>query len=345
MPFSQSIAVFAHPGHELRCLSSLQKYQSRIAYLTDASASTRRGRSEQSCAGLGAIGLSHVGASLTQSDAVLYEKLLAQDRNWLSLLFEETCNILHETSPDLIITDAAEGYNPAHDLCHFLVCFAAQKTAKMARIVVTPLTDNPLDLAGSKPKECLIYSLTKARAAMACGCNVLLADYGKWGEMVRSDNWHALRELNFGLRAITYELDEMAIGDAIAAMDWGQGRKLAKLVAKHANLETMLDAFEREYTAILAQNFIPNANVTAEVSRFMHELAPLLYERDAYATKLYHEAKLRLGNEAQNAALLTQAMVHLRSGPDLNLVQRIAAQVLHLQPGHPIAQEILDEKS
>jgi LmbE family N-acetylglucosaminyl deacetylase len=159
-----TLAIFAHPGHELRCLASLQHLKAKIAYLTDASASTGHSRLQQSQKGLAAVGLSVKLVSFTQPDARLYQGLLAQDRHWLYRLFAETCEFLQEQAPELIITDAAEGYNPAHELGHFLTLAAAKKICPHAQVLVTPLTDNPLVLpAGISLANCRVRDLNKTQ--------------------------------------------------------------------------------------------------------------------------------------------------------------------------------------
>ena len=190
----------------------------------------------------------------------------------------------------------------------------------------------------------LVFAKSRAALeAMACGCNVILADYGKWGGAVTPQNWLKLRKLNFGLRAIDRKLDENDISNEISNIKWEQGKQLAELVIKHASLDSMTEQMIDEYQKILSNKWIPKADTTKEAANYTQALAPLLYERDEYATRLYQETKLRLGNEATSAGLLVQAMVTLRDGPDQILVTRLAAQVLKLQPGHPIALEVIEQ--
>jgi hypothetical protein len=183
----------------------------------------------------------------------------------------------------------------------------------------------------------------KARAAMeamACGCNVILADYGKWGGAVTPDNFKQLDLLNFGLRAMTRELDEEAIAEEIKGLNRAHGAALSALVTETHGLQTMVDKLMALYEEVLAQAPVSQTN-SDEAAAFLRKLSPLFYERDELATRLYEETKLRLANEAISAGLLVQAMVSLRDGPDRILLRRMAEQVLFLQPGHPIALEIL----
>jgi len=180
-----------------------------------------------------------------------------------------------------------------------------------------------------------------AMEAMACGCNVILADYGKWGELVTPENWLQLRKLNFGLYAIDRELDKNAIAKEISMIKWEHGRQLAQLVSDKASLEQMVEQLLCEYNKIMKSPVVLEKYHLNEAAEYVQTISPLFYERDELATRLYEETKLRLGNEATNAGLLVQAMVTLRDGPDQILVRRLAKQVLTLQPGHPIALDVL----
>ncbi len=186
----------------------------------------------------------------------------------------------------------------------------------------------------------------KARAAMeamACGAVVILADYGKWGGAIRAADFDTLRLKNFGLQAITRELDATAIADEIASLDWNEGGILAGLVSKKANLDQMVSSLLTLYEDVRAQGNVKAGNGHAEAAAFLHALAPRLYERDDFATRLYEETKIRLGNEATSAALLVEAMVNIANVGNVELAQRLAHHVLFLQPGHPIAEAILKD--
>ncbi len=182
-----------------------------------------------------------------------------------------------------------------------------------------------------------------AMEAMACGALVILADYGRWGGAVSASNFDALHVKNFGLRAITRELDVTAITDEIAKLNWSEGEVLAGLVKERATLEQMTTKLLALYEDVLAEDNLTTGAVDNEAASFFHALSPLLYERDAYATRLYEETKMRLGNEATSAALLVEAMVNLDNAGNTELARRLAQQVLFLQPGHPIAESMLKD--
>ncbi len=207
---------------------------------------------------------------------------------------------------------------------------------------VGDVVDHPESILGNYG---LVFAKGRAAMeAMACGCNVILADYGKWGGAVTPDNWHELRVLNFGLRAIDRELDKDTIAKEISGINWENGTYLSQLVRDHASLDDMVEKLLEIYQSLANAQVPQNLRGDNEASRFVQKLSPYIYERDEYATRLYEETKLRLGNEAINAGLLVQAMVTIKDGPDQVLVRRLAEQVLFLQPGHPIALEILNKQ-
>lgn len=185
----------------------------------------------------------------------------------------------------------------------------------------------------------------KARAAMeamACGCNVILCDYGKWGPAVTVENFHELATRNFGLTAITRELDADAIATEIRELDWDQVKMLPDMIAEHRSLDAMVDGFEGLYANVLQQD-CRSGNNRPELAQFLLRLSPLMRERDALATRLYTETAQRLARDNKSAELLVRALVSLADHEDRQLKTEMARQILHLQPGHPIASEILKE--
>jgi glycosyltransferase involved in cell wall biosynthesis len=208
--------------------------------------------------------------------------------------------------------------------------------------------------AGGKPVYCpeailgnygLVFA--KARAAMeamACGAMVILSDYGQWGGAVRPDNFDALRLQNFGLKAITRDLDVKAISGEINALDWLEGEKLAAMVRERAALPQMVSSLVSLYEAVLAEGPLPAGGDVKEAAKFFQALAPLLYERDRFSTRLYEETKLRLGNEATSADLLFEAALIMKQQGNADLAKRLAQQVLFLQPGHPFAQDMVNTR-
>ncbi|PHS23001.1 MAG: hypothetical protein COA84_11740 [Robiginitomaculum sp.] len=110
--------------------------------------------------GLKALGLSTSEHWEPITDHALYAMLMDRDRNAISALYGAIQSLLGNERPQTVVTDAAEGYNPAHDFCHFLVMLAVQIVCPNAQLVETPLTDDPHDLSGHEPSRCMIFDLT-----------------------------------------------------------------------------------------------------------------------------------------------------------------------------------------
>jgi LmbE family N-acetylglucosaminyl deacetylase len=156
----KTLAIFAHPGHELQCLFALKRQNATVAFLTDASAGTGHARVVQSTTGLKTLGLGISTNWTPIADQALYEMLMDRDQCAILALNNAIQNLLRHERPQTIITDAAEGYNPAHDFCHFLVMAAVQMACPHARLVETPLTDDPHDMSGHAPSRCMVFDLT-----------------------------------------------------------------------------------------------------------------------------------------------------------------------------------------
>ncbi len=160
----KTLAVFAHPGHELQCLASLGVFSAKSTFLTDASASTGHSRLEQSVAALGTWGLEVNRGLATVSDREVYAMMLEADQYKIANLCAVVQCFLKHEKPEIIVIDSAEGYNPVHDFCHFLVLFAASKVCPSAKLLETPLTDHPHDLLGTDEAECFILNLDEQSA-------------------------------------------------------------------------------------------------------------------------------------------------------------------------------------
>jgi hypothetical protein len=117
--------VVGHPGHELRLFGWISEYRPRVYVLTDGSG--RQGVSRvpataRLLAGLGAEPGEICGAL---SDAELYAAVLRRDTALFLGLLDRLADFFARHRIDLVAGDAAEGYNPAHDLCRTLLDGAA----------------------------------------------------------------------------------------------------------------------------------------------------------------------------------------------------------------------------
>ena len=112
--------VVAHPGHELRAYHVLERVRPVVAVLTDGSGSAATPRIGGSRSLLDRIGGSPaaVFGSLTDRDA--YDALMSGRTNRFAALVDAIADEVVARDVTAIVIDAAEGYNPIHDVCHWI---------------------------------------------------------------------------------------------------------------------------------------------------------------------------------------------------------------------------------
>lgn len=111
----------AHPGHELRLFGWLRSARPTVCFLTDGSGSDgtpRLERTDALLAGLGAVPGPLYGVA---SDRVVYAALLGKDIPVFTELARRLGALLRSGNYSAIVGDAAEGYNPSHDVARMLV--------------------------------------------------------------------------------------------------------------------------------------------------------------------------------------------------------------------------------
>lgn len=110
-----------------------------------------------------------------------------------------------------------------------------------------------------RPEEALGgYDLVFAKArcameAMATGCAVVLCDRAGAGPLVTSRDFAALRELNFGIRALQSPVTADALGREIDRFDAADAAQVCRLMRAHGDLERRLDELLAIYEAVLRE--------------------------------------------------------------------------------------------
>jgi hypothetical protein len=118
---SRAALVVAHPGHELRIYQWLRLARPLCFVLTDGSGNTGKSRLYATTNILEHVGARRGGIYGRLTDQAIYSAMLAGDVDLFVGLAKEMARKLVGEEIDYVVGDASEGYNPAHDICRFLI--------------------------------------------------------------------------------------------------------------------------------------------------------------------------------------------------------------------------------
>jgi hypothetical protein len=113
--------VVAHPGHELRVHGWLERVRPLVMMLTDGSGNTGRPRLSSSVRLLESAGASWTAPFCRLADRELYRAIIDGEHALFVGLAEEIAESLVRSQIDYVVGDAAEGFNPGHDVCRHLI--------------------------------------------------------------------------------------------------------------------------------------------------------------------------------------------------------------------------------
>ena len=136
------LLIFAHPGHELRAHHLLERTRPAVAILTDGSGSNGPPRANHTRELLARAGARPAPVFCPLSDRDADGALMSSDAEPFVAVCDQLASLLREASITAVVVDAAEGYNPVHDLCHWLGRAAVAK----ARAFSTNIEVFELDL-------------------------------------------------------------------------------------------------------------------------------------------------------------------------------------------------------
>jgi hypothetical protein len=133
----------------------------------------------------------------------------------------------------------------------------------------------------SRPEQELVeFDLVFASAraaleALCCGCAVIVCDARGFGGLVTSDNFAAMRARNFGLRCLGESVTLERCLTEIDRYDPVDAASVVERARREADLEHLLDAFEKLYRELLTcrPTFDRGAHETA-LARFLHDYLP-----------------------------------------------------------------------
>ncbi|HEY4942839.1 MAG TPA: hypothetical protein VII56_15530 [Rhizomicrobium sp.] len=119
----RSALIVSHAQHVFKVLGWVQRQPCRVTVLTDGSGAGPWGkphteRLRGDLLGLGARPSSMFGLL---PDATIYQALLGHDVRLFTDIADRIADDLERDGTEFVFGDAVEGYNPAHDLCRFIV--------------------------------------------------------------------------------------------------------------------------------------------------------------------------------------------------------------------------------
>jgi hypothetical protein len=115
------VLAIGHPGHELRAHGWVERERPLVLVLTDGAGSTGRSRLESTAALLDGLGAPRGAVFGRMPDVAFYDALLAGETALFTALAGEIADILVAEGAEVVVGDALEGYNPAHDVCRMLL--------------------------------------------------------------------------------------------------------------------------------------------------------------------------------------------------------------------------------
>jgi hypothetical protein len=118
----------AHPGHELRLVGWLSRTRPRVHVLTDGSGSHGTPRLESTRRVLDQTGCAEGALFGLITDAELYSAMMQGETRRLEEMTIMLSESLRASKSVLLVTDAWEFYNPAHDLCRAMAWLAVERT-------------------------------------------------------------------------------------------------------------------------------------------------------------------------------------------------------------------------
>jgi hypothetical protein len=170
------VLIIAHPGHELRLFDWMERERPLVFILSDGSGGAQSSRLDYSVAAIRSAGATLIEGSGQRSDREWYAAILAGDIP----AFTKTANAIAAaaltTQTPLVVSDAADGYNPLHDLCQAIASAVAARSArdsKARKFLVSPAT---ADAMGTRSIAWKLADESVRRKRLAISANTPLAE-------------------------------------------------------------------------------------------------------------------------------------------------------------------------
>lgn len=120
MAAMSSLLLVAHPGHELVLHGWVRRARPVVCVLTDGSGFAGRSRIDRTARWLESAGATAGSIFGRLTDREAYTKLLDGGVEWIDSLVTDLSRELVTSETSMVVADAAEGFNPVHDLCRLI---------------------------------------------------------------------------------------------------------------------------------------------------------------------------------------------------------------------------------
>lgn len=125
--------IVGHPGHELRLHHWLETAKPVVCVITDGSGSRGVGRLDSTLRVLHSAGARRGPIFGPFTDRNLYEQLAAHQLSSFLGLVNHLVESLTAIGVDYVVADAAEGFNPTHDICRYVTDAVVARLARVCR--------------------------------------------------------------------------------------------------------------------------------------------------------------------------------------------------------------------
>lgn len=157
---TRALLLVAHPGHELLLQGWLSQARPAVHVLTNGSVAGKIERTAELLRELGARPGALFGR-ITDADA--YAMILEGNATLLLSLITELAAAIETQHPEVVVSDAVEGYNPVHDLCSLIAGAAVEMAGSMAKHYEYPVVGLPY--AGTAGEALTVLELDDAAHA------------------------------------------------------------------------------------------------------------------------------------------------------------------------------------
>jgi hypothetical protein len=155
MTSALAVLIVAHPGHELRLFDWMQRERPLVFILSDGSGGAQSSRLDYSASAIRAAGATLIEGSGQRSDREWYAAILAGDIPTFTETADTITAAALTTHAPLVVSDAADGYNPLHDLCQAIAGAVVARIAcdlRPPEFLVSPATESAIGTEAIKWK-------------------------------------------------------------------------------------------------------------------------------------------------------------------------------------------------